>query len=771
MMNCRPNFAPAAALAVLCALALVIPTSAAAEPCPNEAIRVEQHSTALPDCRAYEQVSPADKGGGGVIGDPSLVRPSVAGDAVGFSSLTPFGDALGSGIAAEFISQRTAQPETSGWSTHAIMPQLNPNGPATLQRDTRYEADFSADLSKGVLRTYTPLTNDPNVSNVVNLYLRQDALVPGPGTYNLLSACPACSAPLTAPHGLYSTVVAAETPDLSHIVFEATAKLTADAPDEGFRCHLLGDIGCTPNLYEWGQGTLRFVGILPDGSAAPISVAGDGVSSGLYTINTISPDGSKIFFTDTSAGDHLTTGNLYMRVHHASTVQLNASERTDCAEEKTPCTGALEPDPAGSPQPARFMAISADGSRVFFRTNEQLTDTPGSDLYVYDTTLPASDPHKLAHVYVDQQPDDETDGTQGVMGLSSDGSYAYFTVKNAILPGQPVEFARDKEEYGVYGWHNGEVRFIGSIDTESATTHDLMNASWSQGPRLGTRVPPDGRTLLFQSRSGDGLTHYNHGSSCGSVGEAPCEELYRYRWDTGLLTCVTCNPSGALATSDATFTGHAGAGGSQGSSHVTHPLSDDGDHVFFETGERLLPEQDVNGNHSDVYEWTAADTPGCTGTTPGFRISLQGCLALITPGSSGEDAHFMDATANGRDVFFTTNQRLSGWDPDDAADLYDARIGGGFPEPPPAPVACSGEACQGANGAAPGAPTPASGSFQGEPSSAPPHAAQKPLTRAQKLKRPLRACKAKHNRTKRKSCERAARKRYGKQASRAGGHR
>src|SRR5450759_1534759 len=34
----------------------------AAEPCPNEAIREQQGVTYLPDCRAFEQVTPAHKG-------------------------------------------------------------------------------------------------------------------------------------------------------------------------------------------------------------------------------------------------------------------------------------------------------------------------------------------------------------------------------------------------------------------------------------------------------------------------------------------------------------------------------------------------------------------------------------------------------------------------------------------------------------------------------------------------------------------------------------
>ena len=43
------TFAPGASLAT------------AAEPCPNEARRLEQGPSALPDCRAYEMVTPSPR--------------------------------------------------------------------------------------------------------------------------------------------------------------------------------------------------------------------------------------------------------------------------------------------------------------------------------------------------------------------------------------------------------------------------------------------------------------------------------------------------------------------------------------------------------------------------------------------------------------------------------------------------------------------------------------------------------------------------------------
>src|SRR5215831_12711115 len=698
----RRTFVVPAAVAALALCALAPAGARAAGTCTYELggethtvtnqFSEEQGSTLLPDCRAYEMVSPANKKGGDVMADTARVRAAISGNAVQFSSLTAFGDALGTGIGTDYIAERTGTPGSSGWATHGITPPVPPLSfeAAGLFQDTVYQAEFSEDLSKGVVHSYNPLTSDPNVANVANLYLREDALTPGAGSYTLLTACTGCTTPLKDLHGLDNPHVAGATPNLEHIVFEDWEQLTPDAPPEPASC-VEGEEHCRPDLYEWDQGTLRFVGILPDGSAAPRSTAGQGANQLIYTPATISADGSKVFFT-VPPTNFSTEGDLYMRVNHTTTVQLNASERTDCADHN-PCSGIPEPDPGGH-LPAEFRDASADGSKVFFVDGEQLTDESGSgDLYVYDTTLPVSDPNHLRKVFTDQQPADGGGPTDSVLGTSSDGSYLYFTNRSALLPGQPHLPLTDTD---LYAWHNGTVTFIGSVDA-NVPLNDNLNHLWLGG--LDARVTPDGHTLLFTAWDGTGLTGYNHGGTCFSIsvaGQGPCSELYRYDADTGHLTCVSCNPTGAPATSDATFIIKEGVGGAQTTSHLNHPMTDDGKHIFFETGERLLPAQDVNGKASDVYEWTAEGVSGCSSASSGFSARDEGCLSLISSGKSPDGSHFLEATPSGSEVFFTTDQQLLGWDQDTNYDLYDARIGGGFAEPPVPATECSGEACQGA---------------------------------------------------------------------------
>jgi hypothetical protein len=721
--------------AALMSLALVPAVAGAQEACPNQGLREAQHSTGLPDCRAYEMVTPSDKNPQDASSDAFRTRVSTSGDAVSYVSLMVTKDALGAGIANDYVSERTGTAGTNGWDAHSLSPVREPLSleAALRAKDVKYFGEFSDDLSHAVLQSFTPLVDAPNVKDVTNLYLRTDALSSGQGTYDLLSDCAACAEPLSDSTGLYLPTLAASTPDLGHVIFEAGRNLLPGMPAEGPFCALFGF--CDPRLYEWDHGTLRLAGVLPDGTIPPRSIAGAGATAQRYTMRTISADGSRIFFTVANSLSG-TTGNIYMRVNHTSTVQLNASERTDCAD-NNPCTGAPEPDPGG-PQPAGFQIASVDGKKIFFTSDEQLTDAPGGGLYMYDASLPDSDPHNLTLIAP----------AISVIGTSDDGSYLYFyTINN--LPGQPP--LADGAPFAIYLWHEGTLKFVGSlatIDNGVGSNQLGPEARWGNEPYSG-RVTPDGKSLLFMSDSGIGLTGYDQASRC-PVG-LTCMEVYLYRTATDSVTCVSCNPSGAPATASATYVIRTGTSGSRSSTHINHPINDDGTRVFFETGERLLPKEDRNGK-SDVYQY---DVP-------------TGELHLLSDGTSEADSHFLDASRDGKNVFFTTRDRLVGWDRDNSIDLYDARVGGGFPEPPAQPTECEGDNCQGAIATAPVFSAPSSSSFYANNNIVAPveKVTARSLSRAQKLSRALKACKRKPK-VSRKRCESVARKRFGK-TSKAG---
>ena len=140
-------------------------------------------------------------------------------------------------------------------------------------------------------------------------------------------------------------------------------------------------------------------------------------------------------------------------------------------------------------------------------------------------------------------------------------------------------------------------------------------------------------------------------------------------------------------------------------------LSDDGQRLFFESLDRLL--QADENQKRDVYEFERLGKGSCTNESPSFDSSKDGCLFLLSEGKSADDTYFTDASASGRDVFFSTRSPLVGWDPNGNYDVYDAREGGGFPEPE-SREGCVGEACKPPTSpVAPSGSSPASTSFQG----------------------------------------------------------
>jgi hypothetical protein len=738
-----------AALAALVVSGSVPAGALAGEGCPNDALREEQGSTPLPDCRAYELVSPPEKNGGDVLPDAQRTRAAADGSALGFATLTGFGDEQGAGASTDYLSVRTGTVGTSGWSTHAITP---PQAPLTFLAASRgfepaYWGEFSDDLSRGVLRSWSPVTTDADVANAQNWYVRYDLRTPGPGSYQLLTACPGCNAPLS-PAFSQTTYLAGASADFEHVIFESSYALTGDATPGG------------PNLYEWDHGTVRLAGILPDSAcgsppcAASQSQAGQGALVGqVQTPHTISADGSRIFFTVPEASCSGINGNdcgeLYMRVDHATTVQLNVSEKTNGA-------GPGGTDENG-PQPATYQDASVDGSRVFFTTLEALTnDAPVSGdrkLYQY-SVVPDGQGHHLTFVSADHEPADGTSGddVKGAMGVSADGETVYFTTSfGQLVAGETTTIVPGLDDK-IYRWHDGTTSYVGELSSEGENENLNLNAGWGLNPRRA-RVTPDGRTLLFSSTNGAGFApSYDHGScpENGSVGNT-CHELYVYRADAEPhVVCASCNPSGAPATADATDSFRTSTGDATTSTHLNHALSGDGRRVFFSTREALVP-QDTNGK-SDAYEY---DVPS-------------GTVHLLSTGKDSSDSFFMDASRNGDDAFVLTRQRLVGWDIDGSYDVYDVRVGGGLPQP--SLSSCAGEACQGGLPAPPALVGVGSFSFAGAGNLGGSSLGKPTVGRSgspQKLARALKSCR-KMKKGRRRRCEAQARKRYGKKAATSG---
>jgi hypothetical protein len=733
-----------AALAVIW-LGAVAPTAARASACPNAQFR-SGASEHLPDCRAYEQVSPVEKGGLDAVTlrpvGPTQASACEGGETCAFAYMNAtgaFDGAQGNDMPNAYLATRGA----GAWQTTALTPPT-PQAPTNAKMQVSYA--FSPSLSQTILRVPLQQLTEGAPAGVFNLFLREPN-----GAYSLVTASP----PLPAPEGGCVRCFEAEdvpafagaSSDFSHVIFEASDSLVDSAPGNGVE-----------NLYEAVTGSVRLVGVLPDGTIPPQGATAGG---GIEAINehtheiahAISQNGSRVLFeaaADNGSPDPLQASEteLYDRIDGSSTVEVSApaagAEPANCQTQGGVC----------NPEPAQFWGASADGSLVYFTSKAALTrqsytgveptsgseprDDPGDDLYQYDVGT-----GKLADITADADNEAGPSGANvlGVVGVSEDGSYVYF-VADGDLDGTPEG---PSPHPNLYVWHEttegaGTVRHIATLaapDQEEEANIELLRggpsfsyrsdiADWTSRPTESQAyVTPDGRHIAFMSV--EPLTGYaNEGD----------HEVYEYSAESGELVCASCDADGAAPLGSA-FIGARLDERASTPFHQPRSLSDDGSRLFFSSLDPLVP--GVGGGGVKLFEYE------------------NGAVQLISGGEGGGESMFLDASSSGNDVFFATREQLAPSDADELVDVYDARVDGGPPAPTQA-TSCQGASCQEPFAPEPSFPAPASASFTGLGNLAPPRAAS--LTRRQLLTRALVRCARMRSRKKRAACADSARRRY-----------
>ena len=284
-----------------------------------------------------------------------------------------------------------------------------------------------------------------------NLYLRSSD-----GALKLISG--SSSQIPVAQQEAYLPTLAGTSADYSHVVFVSNAALTPGAAPP--------EVAPT-NLYDFTGGAIHNVGILPDGSVAPVgaTLAGKRQSSGSAFTEpgprTVSTDGSRIFFS--AAPTPTTPPQLYLRENNgtaeARTVEVSASQRR-------------VPDPEGRKE-AEYITSSPDGSKVLFQDTEKLTEdaTAGAggpnafDLYLYDVNTGS-----LTDLTADPA-EPQAAGVQKALAVSRDLSVIYFEAKGAFAPGAT------SGDFNLYQWSNAGTRFIAA--TDERITPNLTNAATS----------------------------------------------------------------------------------------------------------------------------------------------------------------------------------------------------------------------------------------------------------------------------------------------------
>jgi hypothetical protein len=728
----------------------------------------EEH-LALPDGRAWEMVSPERKHGAAlepISLEGAVIQAAGDGSGLAYTATGPVEEPQGSNSAApeQLLSERSAP---GVWSTQDIAtPHKAPTGlhPGIA---TEYKL-FSSDLSRGALEPAgsTPLAprpsepSEPDAERTPYLRNADGTFTPLVWKGNVPAGTKFGGEEIQTEIFAGGVRLVTGTPDLRHVLVESPSSLVEGFENEGFQ-----------NIYEWSEGRLEPVSVLPSGASAGGTVGNES----FQVRGAISTDGSRVFFT---AG----IGHLYMR-----DMLLGPSGKTLRID--APEAGIKESSFAAS-----FQLATPDGSKVYFTDEARLTSDAKAkagqpDLYECEIEVTGEEPRcKLRDLSVDPHANEGANVQGDVIGAGEDGRRIYFVAKGALgSSGQEAKGGVCPQP------DEGECVNLYEYDTHSAAPQPRLVAvlsgedapDWSGGTTGGgptdlgemtARVSPDGRYLAFMSKRS--LTGYdNRDAKNASVRD---QEVYEYDSQTGRLSCASCDPTGQrpvgvfdpgkfpglLVDAPLLWQGQTLAGSIPGWTRLAHLraeyqsryLSNSG-RLFFNSPVGLVP---GDGNSvEDVYEYEPQGVGSCA--------SAPACVGLISGGSSSEESAFLDASESGDDVFFLSAAELSFTDSDTALDVYDAHVCSSAPgcaQPPlGAPPPCAtADSCRAAATPQPGifgAPASATLSGPGNPTPAvTPKAKAKHLTRAQKLRRALAACHKKPKRA-RARCERIARKRYG----------
>lgn len=598
----------------------------------------------LPDGRAYEMVSPARKNGGEAFpAQPRFgscpgqeCKPPGASitsvypiqSAPDGSSVTYFGQPFSStdGVAGvnSFVSSRTS----GGWQT------------AAMSLPTGNNLTYSPGLDQGILTQEfsldTPLSSEGPVG-YENLYLRSTLnpkAVQPLLTQAMLLALPAHEP--RPPHrdpGTLRMGYGGHPSDYSAQYFAANDVLTEETPfapeppDPGFEGR---------HLYEWRQGDLALVNVLPGNDSVATGAKFASVSPDTHAV---SEDGSRVFW---EAGGH-----LYVREGGTQTTEIE--------------------------DPGNFLTASLDGSRVL------LDD---GCLYSLETASCL----------------DLTEGQGGFLGIagaSEDLTSIYFVDKAALTPeaepgdcksvNSPSSPKQQEEDEGIIPAGFGCNLYVYQEGTGTRLVATLFERDGTQAERgaLGDWRDDPGQRSAQASRNGRYLAFGSMARLTGYDNDG-WREVFLYDSASGSLACASCNPTGEAPRGPSSLPRIEAATISPWLPQPRY-LSNSG-RLLFDSGDRLSV-LDTNGRVEDVY---MAEPQGL-----GSCARPSGCISLITPGTGSVDSNFLAMDEDGANVFFTSRDRLVPKDTDELIDVYDAREGGGFPaETESQRVECQGESCQ-----------------------------------------------------------------------------
>ncbi len=525
----RVLLAAFAGLALACATGLAGPAQALAAPCPNEALRAEARSTLLPQCRAYELVSPvytADSGLSVLHGVPPFKGAAPDGEAAEFLSVGAFAGA-GSDYAWDtYIARR----EKVGWATSWV------GVPATLG-GTQLTTVLSSDLTKELLQ--------------VQFLTGEKAGSPGLLLSENLASAPAFSftevpeytkIPEYEHGGITGPID--ESPDFSHVVVRGPNVLGAGHSE--YELYELAGVGGPETV-------LRPITVDPTTGHEIPGTLGRGEGPGGSVFHAISNDGAEIFFTNHESAVS------YVRVNGSKTLELGGGLFQGASEDGSKvflsgaAAGELYMDEIGSKpgheEVTKTVPISGASFGFYLRSSDD-----GSHVYFLSTGVLSganveghSPEENQFNLYV-YEPDPEHPGqyrtvfiAQALPGFSNTGDV------EAQVNGCPSEELKEPEEPGCEAG-----RFFVFTSTEHITPDDTSSA-----PQVFEYDAKTGR-LVRVSTGENGYANNGNDSALGATIAAPAygeiyEEAEAQQFETNTRavsdngSTVVFSTSGALS--------------------------------------------------------------------------------------------------------------------------------------------------------------------------------------------------------------------------------
>ncbi len=621
--------------------------------CPNTHIRQITATSYLPDCRAYELVSPADAGGVTLYPEgPNSAEPNPSRLAFGgfLGTIPGAGDALNN-LGDLYVSTRTDE----GWVTKYVGIPANeadqaggPPGEPNAGHILGTPAGVRTDLSMDKFLDWNN-GNEPNGEwagpELPPFYTPLVWSADG----GLLEEWPTVSGHEPGP-------ILNQSANFNHYIFVSEGTVY----DNNVANHTL-----SPIATETG--------------GAPIPVGG---------VPQISTDGSHVLMSTAGCGsaalDSCGPGELFMRVNDAVTYDIAKGHTISVV-------GATE-----------------NGSNVYFTSSEQLTanDTDSStDLYEW-TEAGEKEGKPLTLISIGSNGSGNSDSCHAVWTEKCGvGLFANYEFSNNFTKGgaggnglsdnylaagngdiyfytpEQLDGAKGvQNQQNLYVYRNGSIQYVTTFAPGTFCERKESRETCSTGPLVRIQVSPNDGHMAFLTA--DQVTAYEN------LGHT---EMYSYNPVAEELKCVSCLPDGeppssnVLASSDGLF------------------MTNDG-RTFFSTSDALVP-QDTDGLR-DVYEYVDGRaqliSSGNSVKDHTSNIAIGINEQLFTAGLVG-------VSADGSNVYFLTYDTLVGQDKNGGfPKFYDARTDGGFPFVAlKAPCAAADE-CVGAGSSPPAIPPEAS---------------------------------------------------------------